>query len=259
MYRINFFRLCRIVLEDIPDVLRHVFKDEVMNKIQKPWLDNQRCGQAFLQQDRFQSNLNRRQKDLLSSGQTNDWDTTLLVHALLFSSHFLLAESFSGNQVQLKRGSDNTLVSPSKQVDFTRLLYKGDIILIDVGQNLIRNEVKFISKTEITMKFSVPSHNMPSVGDIYVCSDYWKAVEDLKYLRNEQFAHCKNARIQYFKLERVVRNIEKIYDRLRIPKNRIKEMSGILSGMCKVPELQALAKLVFHTDMVKLYQWCMGL
>lgn len=224
--RINFFHLCRIVLEDVPGVLRTIFRDEISNKYRKEWVDGPGCGQWLIHNERFQSRLNRTQKQLLTSGKVDEWDVSLLVHALLFSSQLLLADSFRDNQMNVKHNDPCKLVSTSRQADFTRDLRRKDIVLCDVGQELIRNEVKFVNQTEITLKNPVQA----SQCVVYLCSRDWTAVEELSVLRNTHFAHCKNARIDLAKLKGIVQHVKKLYYDLRISKPRIDAMANILTG-----------------------------
>jgi hypothetical protein len=221
--------LCRIVLDDIADVLRMVFRDEILNKHKKEWIDGRRCGQWLIQQERYQSRLSSTQKGLLSSGQTSEWDVTLLVHTLLHSSQFLLAQPFRDNQVNLKHNDPCRLVSASPHVDFTRQLRRQDIILCDVGQEPIRNEVKYVSRNEITLKYPMKLPNSPQI-EVYLCSRDWLAVEKLSRLRNEQFAHCRSARIDTFTLKDVIQTIRGLYSDLRISRRRIESMADILTG-----------------------------
>lgn len=230
-HRINFLRLCRIVLEDIPGVLRIVFRKEISKKYNQEWIDGQKCGQWLFQKERYRSRLNSSQKHLLSSGQTSEWDVSLLVHALLYSSQFLLAQPFRDNQMNIKRNDRNKLVSTSPQADFTGQLFRQDIVLCDMGQELVRNEVEYISQNEITLKYPIKLQNPPQIV-VYLCSRDWLAVEDLSRLRNEQFAHCSNARINMSKLEDVVQRIEGPYKDLRISRRRIDSMAAILTGKC---------------------------
>lgn len=223
--------MCRIVLEDIPGVLRSLFKNKISNKVKQKWIDGQKCGRWLLQQEIFQARLNSSQKQLLSSGQTSEWDVTLLVHTLLYSSQLLLAHSFNNNQVGLKHNDPFKLVSVLPHVNFTSDLHHKDIILCDLGQELIRNEVKYVSRTEITLKYPVKFPNMPPTFPIYICSRDWMAVEDLSKLRNVQFAHCKNARIDVASLKVVIQKIEALYMELRVPQQRISSMTAILKGI----------------------------
>lgn len=223
--------MCRIVLEDIPGVLCTVFRDEISNKYKQKWIDGQKCGQWLLQHERFQSRLNGTQKQLLASGKTDEWDVTLFVHALLYSSQLLLANSFLDNQVNLKHNDPSKLVSMSPQADFTRHLRRKDIILCDLGQELVRNEVKYVNRTDITLKYPIKSQN-PSQIIVYVCSSDWIAVENLSILRNTQFAHCKSARIGISSLKDVVQSVKVLYTDLRITRHRIDTMTNILTGIC---------------------------
>lgn len=158
---------------------------------------------------------------------------TLLGHALLYSSQLLLVDSFHDNQANLKHNDPLKLVSVSRQADFTKHLSQRDIILCDTGQELIRNEVKSVSPTEISLKYPIKVQNPPQF-DVYICSQDWMAVERLSILRNSQFAHCKNARMGISGLKDVVQNVKLLYSDLRIKKRRIDSMANILTGIYRV-------------------------
>lgn len=225
--------MCRIVLEDIPGVLRIVFRDEISHKYKQKWIDGQKCGKWLLQQERFRSRITPTWKSLLASGLTNEWDITLLVYVLLYSSQLLLADSFHDNQVGVKHNDPNKLVSSSPQADFTRHLHRNDIILCDFGQELMRNEVKYVSQKEISLKYQIKTQSPPQIT-VYRCSNDWVLVEELSKLRNAEFAHCKNARISTPGLKSIVQRVKTLYTNLRITKQRIDSMTDIVTGMCTV-------------------------
>ena len=242
--RINFFYLCRIILEDVPDILRWLFYQEISNKCKIQWVDGIKCGKWFLQQDRFTSKLSYTQKQNLENGQTQDWDPTLLFHTLLYSGHFLLADPIPGNKVSIQNNSKK-LISTVPTIDFTRVLRQGDKIILDLGSaDFIRIEVAHVRPTELYLKWplklpqsvlaqlklpqSVP---VQLVCDAYVCSREWHAVEHLSFLRNDRFAHCKTAHITNNQLGYVIQDIEAVYKTLHVPPSRITKMRSIISGM----------------------------
>ncbi len=217
-------------MEDIPGVLRTVFRDEISNKYKREWIDGPRCGQWLFQKERFILRLNTTQQWLLKSGKVDDWDVTLLVHALLYSSQLLLVDSFRDNQANLKHNDPSKLVAVSRQADFTKYLRQRDIILCDTGRESIRREVKSVSPTDIFLKSPIKLQNPPQF-DLYLCSQYWLAVEKLSVLRNSRFAHCKNARIDISALKDVVQRVKVLYSDLRIKKlHIINSMESILTG-----------------------------
>ena len=220
--------MCRIVLEDVPDILRTLFRNKIGHKY-KDWRDCPRWGEEFFEQERFRSRLRQKQIDLLKSGKTSDWDMTLLAHALLYSSHFLLANSFVDNQVILHR--NNKLVSSSPQVDFTKYLRKNIMLLCDLGDQFDTNEVKYVTQTEITLKYRLKAKNSTPIT-LYIPNEQWAAVSDLSGIRNTHFAHCKSARIDTLSLKRVVGKIEKNYTDLAISRDCIISMKDIMNGKC---------------------------
>lgn len=176
--------------------------------------------------------LNGTQKGLLRSGNVEGWDVTLLVHALLYSSQLLLADSFRDNKANLKPNDAYKLVSVSRQADFTKYLRQGDTILCDSGQELIRNEVRAVTPTDISLKTQIKLQNPPQF-DLYICSRDWLAVEELSALRNSRFAHCRSARIKIAALRDVVRKVKVLYRDLRMKKDYIDSIEGILTGIHK--------------------------
>ena len=232
--RINFLHLCRIILEDVPDILRWLFYQEISHKYNQKWVDGIKCGKWFLQQDRFTTKLNSTQKQILANGQTLDWDPTLLFHVLLHSSHFLLADPIPGNKVSIQHNSKK-LISTAPTIDFTHVLQKDDKIILDLGSaGFIRVEVAHVRPAELLLKWPLKlpqSSPVKLVCDAYVCSREWHAVEHLSFIRNEKFAHCKTARITNNQLSYVIQDIEAVYKTLRVPHSCITKMRSIISGM----------------------------
>ena len=219
------------MLEDIPDVLRNIFKEKILTTYKQEWIDGRKSGQWFLQKERFQSRLTAIQKQLLGSGQSSKWDVSLLVHVLLYSSQLFLVDYFRDNEVTLKHDDRYKLVSTSRQADFTRCLRQRDVILCDIGHELVKNEVKYVTPTDIIMKYPIKQHNLPPSLRVFQCGRDWLEVDALSKVRNTQFAHCRNARIDASSLNRVVQNVEASYQRLRRPRHRIETMISILTGM----------------------------
>ena len=221
-------------MEDVPDILRWFFYQEISNKYKRQWVDGKNWGKWFLQQDRFISKLSPTQKQNLENGQTQNWDSTLLFHALLYSSHLLLADPIPGNQVSIQHNSKK-LVSTIPKIDFTHVLQQGDKIILDLGSaDFIRVELAGVRPTELYLKWPLKlpqSAPVQLVCDAYICSREWLAVEQLSFLRNDRFAHCKTARIIPSQLSYVVQDIEAVYKILHVPHSRITKMRSSISGM----------------------------
>ena len=221
-------------MEDIPDILRWLFYQQILNKHKRQWVDGLKCGRWFLQQDKFTSKLSSTQKQNLANGQTLDWDSTLLFHTLLYSSHFLLADPIPGNKVSIQHNSKK-LISTAPTIDFTHVLQKDDKIILDLGSaGFIRVEVAHVRPAELLLKWPLKlpqSSPVKLVCDAYVCSREWHAVEHLSFLRNDRFAHCKTACITNNQLGYVIQDIEAVYNTLHVPPSRITKMRSIISGM----------------------------
>ena len=231
-YRINFLKLSRIILEDVPDVLRSLFYQVIFKKHAKKWFDNAKWGKWFLQQERFTTKLTVYQKQTIESGLTQNWDLTLLFHVLLYSSHLLLADSIPGQQLLITHNSKKA-TTPSLTVNLTHSIRSGDFIIFDFGgSDFIKAEVTNVRPTEIIFKrpLSLP----PSLSSLYVnaylCSTMWYVVEELSFIRNNEFAHCTSARITKKQLLNVVQRIESNYKDLNVPASRICSLQTILSG-----------------------------
>ena len=79
LFRLNFFRACRIILDDIPVVLRSVFRNVYLRKHGVSWSPEE--GETLrksIKSVRFSS-----QKDLLDDGDPEKWDPSLLCLVLL--------------------------------------------------------------------------------------------------------------------------------------------------------------------------------
>ena len=234
--RINFFRLSRIILDDIPEVLRDIFKAKISAKTGKRWQDNLQWGRWLLQWERFDSKLSKQQKQILESGNTQQWDSTLLSHVLLYSSHLLLANAILGQKVSIKDNSKKIFAVPSKKVDFRQCISSNDKILLDLGgPNFIRMEIASVSPNQITLKYPLRlPQGFPSTPlncDAYVLSQDWNAVEFLSSLRNIMFAHIANARTTTSELNDVFQDVEAVYKDLKVPANCIQSMLDIKTGM----------------------------
>lgn len=223
--------MCRIFLDDIPDVLHSLFKHAITAKYKKEWKrlgwpeeewnDSPKFGRWFLQHEKFQSRLNPEQKQLLESGKTSDWDVTLLAHTLLYSSHFLLADSFCNNRAVRDR---NDHCKIQVQANFTQHLHPKKIILCDLGNGLAWMEVTHVIQTDVTLKNPIKSQKFT----MYVCRTDWTAVKALSDLRNEEFGHHSSASIDIANLNSVAQRVKAQYKNLQISEQRI---SDILNGM----------------------------
>ena len=93
--RINIFRLCRLVLDIFPNVLRIIFKNEFQQKFCCLWEDNPTVGDFLVRTDRWQARLGKAHLNYLQNGNSAEWDSTVLFHVLLHSSLCLFADKSS--------------------------------------------------------------------------------------------------------------------------------------------------------------------
>ncbi len=221
------------MLEDIPDILRFLFRDRISRKYKQKWMDNTKCGEWLFREERFTARLNPNQVKIIKNGNTNVWDISLLVHALLYSSQLLLVKDFPGNKVYyMRRKDDFMLASSSPHTNFSRYVRRRNTLLIDIGSNeLIKVEVVDVTPTEIFLKYPIKGR-LPETLTVYQCSQEWYEVDSLSKIRNAQFAHCRHARLNSQGLNDLVRNVEASYRGLGVPSDRIDVMSAIKSGMC---------------------------
>ena len=222
-------------MEDVPDILRWLFCQKISNKYKRQWVDGRKWGTWFFQQERFTSKLSSIQIQILKNGLTQEWDSTLLFHALLYSSHLLLADPIPGNQVSIQHNSKK-IFSTIQSIDFTRVLQRGDKIILDLGTDFIRVELVRVCPTELHLKWPLklpqpPPARAQLVCDGYICSREWHTIEQLSFLRNDNFSHCKTARITTNELSYVIQDIEAKYNTLHVPPPRITKMRSIISGM----------------------------
>ena len=219
-------------MEDVPDILRWLFFQEISNKYKRQWVDDKNWGNWFLQQDRFTSKLNSIQKQNLANGQTQDWDPTLLFHTLLYSSHFLLADPIPGNKVNIQH-NPKKLISTVPKIDFTRELRQDDKMILDLGSaDFIKVELAHVRPTELQLKKPLNlSRSAPSQCNAYMCSREWHAVEKLSFIRNEKFAHCKTARITTNELRNTIQDVQIAYKTLRVPRHHITKLTSLITGM----------------------------
>ncbi|KAI0217299.1 hypothetical protein LSAT2_030846, partial [Lamellibrachia satsuma] len=85
----NFWRLVRILLGDVPDKLRDLFRNTFQERFHVAWGENQTCGEFFI------ANCNTRRTgqhiiDTIRQGDTASFDCSALFTCLLFSGTGLL-------------------------------------------------------------------------------------------------------------------------------------------------------------------------
>ncbi len=221
-------------MDDIPASLRKIFHGKFEEKYKNEWKvykgTHGKTGEWFFEKERFAKNLRDPQKQLIKDGCIEKWDTTLLTHTLIYSSHFLLLSQIPcGNELKVKKGKGNDKIlelSTSSVVDFTQNVKKDDDVLLDFGKCLSgKLQVTDVRQREIVLLVS-PSGNLM---DAYICSQEWNAVKTLSNLRNTKFAHCPStSSITKKELDDVVQKIETQYKTLKLP---CQSLQDILEGI----------------------------
>lgn len=186
--------------------------------------------------ERWRSKLNTTQLQLLHNGDTNQWDPTLIFHVLLYSSLCLLANEIQVTQfsVQIQSKIIKALVT---SIDLRKVLKSGDKIIVDLHYDPFHTIVTKVTQNQFIIKqpFNFPKgyQGQPQSQvkvTVYICKKEWGYIEDLAYLRNTSFAHCREARTTVKELNNIVQNIEQIYLNLNVPQKTIIAMKTIKNG-----------------------------
>lgn len=225
LYSINFLKLCQIILENVPSVLREFFKSQYNTKYKQQWTG------TF--SERWCSKLDKKQVQLLESSDTDQWDATLVFHVLLYSSLCLYAKKIQDTKFTVQIKSD--MVKAVATINLK--LKNGDKIIIDLGSDPFFSVVKRIEGNRFFIRdsFNFPpcyqgddSHRM--LVDVYVLQKEWDYIKELAKLRNASFAHSTKASITTKQLSDIIQTCENIYRKLNIPKETISAMKSIEHG-----------------------------
>ena len=232
IYRLNYFRVCRVVLDHVPFVLRNVFRAQINRKLTPPnqWQDTPAYGKWFQSSDRWTEKLSPEMKRIIQQGNTQEWDTTLLFHALLHSSHCLLSNKVVGTQANLQKGSRVVKVTGAA-TNMQTYIRGGDMVIFDLGQSSFRCAVhsrQRIYPREFHLLKPFPFDD--TVADIYVCRSEWRFLERLSWIRNDYFGHVKSCETTTADLQRLIQEITHIYSQLRVPGNVIAQLQAIAKG-----------------------------
>lgn len=219
---LNFLQLCHIVLNDIPKQLREIFKQNILAKCGKEWVDNQACGMWLMKQERWHANLLSSDKQKLSNGNSGEWDLALLFHILLYSSHCFLADSTPVSHAIIQQKSTMVSSIPGS-ADLTEIFQTGDKVIFDLGVSYFSSTVVSVNKSHFILKHaikSVPAE--PPVQGVatvpfFKCKPEWLAIERLFHLRDKYLAYCKTAVMTDEELQRFLQEVRRLYAILRIP------------------------------------------
>ena len=204
-------------MDHIPSVLVDVFKREVSIQHQYIWTDTKQSGDWLLKQKKERW-LKSEQKQSVASGNIGEWDPTLMLSVLLYSSLGLFIEEVPGASV----------VPGSKHVSFANLTV-GDKVVID-GVRL--DVTKAIGPNHFELSKQVPTKTS---GKLFKCKPEWIAVNKLRILRNEEYGHRMikiGTRITKHDLDILFRAVEAAYKDLGMS-HRIGELKVIETGVLK--------------------------
>ena len=232
--RINIFRLCRLVLDIFPNVLRIIFKNEFQQKFFSSWEDNPTSGDFLVRTDRWQAQLCKAHLNYLQNGNCAEWDSTVLFHVLLHSSLCLFADKFEGTQCIITAQSN--VVFPSvPSINFKNVLRNGYKVIFDLGRDQFQTDIVNVQKNcfHIQHVFN-PKHGIYSsqmTVDMYICQKKWLCIEELAKLQNNHFAHCQEARIGAAHLHSLIEHAESIFVDLKVSAKVITAMKAIEKGL----------------------------
>ena len=172
---INFLRLCQIVLEDVPSVLRDFFQLQFNLQNKHQWTNSPQSGQLLMHYERWCSKLSATQVQLLQNGDINQWDLTLIFHVLLYSSWCLLVKKIQGTQFTFQIQS-KTVKALAARIDLRNFLGSGDKIIVDLHSDPFRAEIRSVTQNQFSMQypFKFPKGYQGQAQtqitvDVYVC------------------------------------------------------------------------------------------
>ena len=220
-------------MEDVQACLCKTFQQKFEHKYKKPWNvykgSSAETGKWFFTKDRFSSRLSKPQEALVRSGCLEKWDTTLLTHALIYSSHFLLVHTLQPDvgkkldTTQKPNSGTTTLLLPANLGCNENPITNNDILLDLEEYSRLSKEQEVIDVREHEIDIKLPlckKTKNPAVE--------WQAVKKLSQLRNSEFAHCAESKITIQDFERVVKDIKFQYSRLNHPDQSLQD---ILKGI----------------------------
>lgn len=222
--RLNYFRVCRITVDHIPQVLQGIFYAKLPS-----WQDSPASGNRFFKNERWASRLSPEMISKIKQGNSNNWDATILFHVLLYSSHCLLAMKIPGTQGSLQTGSKE-IKATTASADFRKYVSNGCTVLFDLGDSFFCSKV-IAGRIQPNDFFIYKMFGFRNTNaDIYVCSSEWHLLEELSHIRNEKFAHPDSCSATTRELSILVHDLVRIYRRLNVPQRLITDMQTMSTG-----------------------------
>ena len=208
---------CR-VSEEVANLLTSLFHRCYSSKFGE-WSEN--SGESFLNQDKYK--YTDKQRQLIKDGQAKNWDISLLCEILLHSSCNFLIKHKVSMKVQCgskeckkedckdQRHVSKTLKSLSPIVDLKKETKEYVLIPESKKSRPTKYAVNnTVNATEIILETSLP----PKEYTVYLCSDEWVAVQQLREFRNEDLGHLRKFKYSKKDLQEKVEKIKAVYKHL---------------------------------------------
>ena len=156
--------------------------------------------------EKWTRKIGSEQKKLLYTGNSAEWDPTLLFHILLFSSLCLFVEEIPGTT--FKPGSKQIVA-----VSLPGSLGNKVIIQSKIGNSIHIVEIITSSATCLQLDRKERILALPN-AKVYRCKSEWYVVDRLRVMRNKKFAHVKAASISDSDFKQFVMDVENAYTKL---------------------------------------------
>ena len=176
----------------------------------------------LMKQERWHANLLSSDKQKLSSGNSEEWDLSLLFHILLYSSHCFLADSTPVPCAIIQHQSTMVSSIPGSAADLTEVIQTGNKVIFDLGMSCFSSTVVSANKNNFILKHAVIVPAEPPVQGVatvpfFKCKPEWLAIEKLFRLRDKYLAYCKTAVMTDKELQQFIQEVRRLYAILSIP------------------------------------------
>ena len=110
----RFYRLARIILDDVPNQLRTLFKDKFQERFKFAWGDNQMSGEFFI--NNFRRAPLPHIADVIRQGDTAQFDPTALFTCLLYSGTGILEPRPRGPNARTPPVQDSERIDELREI-----------------------------------------------------------------------------------------------------------------------------------------------
>lgn len=217
-------------------MLRELFKQKVYDQYGHTWNDTQHSGQWWYSKESWKCKLRKDHIDVLRKGNRDGYDPTMLFHLLLYSSLALLITEIPGVQCILQAGSNIVQCQIQGKAQLSRHLNPEDEVYFDFGSVSCRYQISKVRGTKLYLVVPFDQKQVQGVATapfkatIFRCTEEWYAVYRLSVIRNDEFAHCTAARMSGKMLDKCMKNIQEVYQILRLPQRLSKHIDHIRKG-----------------------------